>query len=362
MYFNEFEPYPAQWIQNLHPESHVDQRSIEDVSANDVQRFKRCHFFAGVAGWEYALELAEWPKDKPVWSGSCPCPPFSSAGKKKACRRCDQKSLIPCPRRTGYFICWECGHADHYDERHLWPELWRLIRDAKPTVVFGEQVSGRDGAIWFAGVRASLERIGYSVGAADLPAACVGAPHIRQRLFWVASLANAPSLPRAQHVREQGRRETGPENGSICDRDNDGLADSQSYEYHRSQPNGFTAGKCRLANDIWLDDSNSGRHHEDENICEKPRWDNSQPWRSDKCTSVDCRDGKTRRIPSIESGIQPLAYGIPRGMGKGRSKDERLVIRSARSSRVGQIKGYGNAIVPHVAAKFIRAFMEYQNV
>ena len=64
--------------------------------------------------------------------------------------------------------------------------MFRLIRECRPPTVFGEQVSGALGYRWLAGVFADLESEGYRVGSADLPAACVGAPHIRQRLFWVA--------------------------------------------------------------------------------------------------------------------------------------------------------------------------------
>ena len=101
------------------------------------------------AGWE-----------GPVWTGSCPCQPLSSAGQRK-------------------------GHAD---ERHLWPAFQQLISECRPsTFVFGEQVASKDGREWFAAVRADLEHMGYACGAADLSAAGVGAPHIRQRLYWVAN-------------------------------------------------------------------------------------------------------------------------------------------------------------------------------
>ncbi|KKK66801.1 hypothetical protein LCGC14_2960470, partial [marine sediment metagenome] len=76
------------------------------------------------------------------------------------------------------------GHAD---ERHLWPAFYDLIAECRPPVVLGEQVASKDGREWLAGVRADLEALGYAVGAADLCAACVGAPHIRQRLWWVAN-------------------------------------------------------------------------------------------------------------------------------------------------------------------------------
>ena len=161
--YNEIEPYAVQWLNSLKaaghiPEGDVDRRSITLLSGSDLANYDQCHFFAGIAGWPYALRLAGWPNDRPVWTGSCPCQPFSVAGR----------------------------HAGVTDERNLWPEFHRLIAECRPTTVFGEQVASRAGREWLTGVRADLEHLGYAFGAADLPAASVGAPHIRQRLFWVA--------------------------------------------------------------------------------------------------------------------------------------------------------------------------------
>lgn len=163
-YYNEIDPYAAQWLRNLIAAGHiaageVDERSIVDVSADDLRGFKQCHFFAGIGGWSYALRLAGWPDDKPVWTGSCPCQPLSVAGQRK-------------------------GHAD---KRHLWPAFFRLIAECKPAIVFGEQVASKDGREWLAGVRADLETLGYACGAADLCAAGAGSPMSGQRLHWVAS-------------------------------------------------------------------------------------------------------------------------------------------------------------------------------
>jgi DNA (cytosine-5)-methyltransferase 1 len=132
-YYNENEPYAAQWLRNLIAAGHiapgdVDDRSILEVKADDVRGYTQCHFFAGIGVWSYALRLAGWPDDRPVWTGSCPCQPFSVAGKRAA----------------------------HADERHLWPAWFALIRECRPVTVLGEQVSGKIGLAWFDHVRADL--------------------------------------------------------------------------------------------------------------------------------------------------------------------------------------------------------------
>lgn len=166
-YYNENDPFAAQWLRNLIAAGHiapgvVDERSIEDVTPDDLRGFTQCHFFAGVGVWSLALRRAGWPDDKPVWTGSCPCQPFSAAGKGN-------------------------GFAD---ERHLWPSFFHLISECKPGVIFGEQVASKDGLGWLDLVQTDLEAKDYSTAAVDLCAAGFGAPHIRQRLYWVGYANN----------------------------------------------------------------------------------------------------------------------------------------------------------------------------
>ena len=162
-YYNEIDPYAAQWLRNLIASGHiapgeVDERSIEDVTPDDLRGFTQCHFFAGIGVWSHSLRLAGWPDDKPVWTGSCPCQPFSAAGKGD-------------------------GFAD---ERHLWPHFFHLISERRPQHVFGEQVASGNANAWFDLVQADLEGMGYAFGLVPFAAAGVGAPHIRERAYWVA--------------------------------------------------------------------------------------------------------------------------------------------------------------------------------
>jgi DNA (cytosine-5)-methyltransferase 1 len=176
-YYNEIDPYAAQWLRNLIdagliPAGDVDTRSIEDVIPNELRGYTQCHFFAGIGGWPLALRLAGWPDSRPVWTGSCPCQPFSQAG----------------------------ARAGFDDQRHLWPSWLHLIRECRPSEIFGEQVASKAADPWVDLVQADLEGVGYAFGCVPFPAAAVGAPHVRDRLYWVAH---------ANDARSQGHRRPG---------------------------------------------------------------------------------------------------------------------------------------------------------
>jgi len=162
-YYNEIDPAMAAWLRELiragHiPQGDVDTRSIKEVQASDLKGRNQCHFFAGIGGWPLALRLAGWRDDRRVWTGSCPCQPFSIAGKG----------------------------AGVEDERHLWPVWLPLIEADEPPTVFGEQVAGTPGVKWADRVAEDFEALGYSFGAAVLQGPLVGAPHQRDRFYFVA--------------------------------------------------------------------------------------------------------------------------------------------------------------------------------
>jgi len=295
VFFNENNAYAAQWLRNVWPGATVDERSIIDLRASDVADYRAVHLFAGIGGWEYVLQLAGWPSDSPVWTGSCPCQPFSSAG------------------RIGGVL----------DERHLWPAFHRLIAECRPPVVFGEQVASRAGRAWLAGVRTDLEALGYAVGAADLCAASVGAPHIRQRLFWVADADECGE--RRDDRANKGQAEKPPGlRASVRLAHAEVAAPGTSDDVHAGESHIRDGGGLGDANRDGTERSRRAQHLADAA---------SSPW-SDAIW-LPCLDGKARRT---QSGIRPLADGIP--------------------GRVGRLRAYGNAIVPQVAAAFVRAYME----
>lgn len=248
--YNDLEPFACSWMRHLMfdgeiPAGQISKKSIKDIQPSEVSDFRQVHLFAGIGGWAEALRLANWPEDRQVWTGSCPCQPFSNAGKRKGTN----------------------------DERHLWPEMRRLIAECRPSTIFGEQVASKSGRDWLAAVRSDLQAMGYAVGCADLCGASVGAPHIRQRLFWVAN---------SNSTRPQGRP---------------GTVSSELRQVGRSESCGVSA------------------------------WSNVE--------YLNCKDGKAR---PVMPGVRLLANGFP--------------------NRVGLLRGFGNAIIPQVAAIFIRSFLE----
>jgi len=100
-----------------------------------------------------------------VVTGGFPCQPFSVAGKQKGTS----------------------------DDRHLWPEMFRIIKTLQPRIVVGENVRGivniQDGMV-FETVCTNLEDEGYEVQAFNIPAAGVGAPHRRERIWFIATLGD----------------------------------------------------------------------------------------------------------------------------------------------------------------------------
>ena len=216
-FYNDNESYAAQWTRNLIAAGEiaagvVDERSIRDLKPADVASYRQCHFFSGIGVWSRALRDAGWPDDAQVWSGSCPCQPLSQAG-----------------RRRGFA-----------DERHLWPEWYRLIAACRPAVVVGEQVSSKDGLAWLDLVFADLEGADYAVRALDIPTASVGGPHARQRLYFVAyarergrAIVGAPWL----HDRGQ-RRDDAPRCGEAYDRVSCAVSDATGARPRLSQDPG----------------------------------------------------------------------------------------------------------------------------
>jgi DNA (cytosine-5)-methyltransferase 1 len=337
-YYNDNDPKVCAWLRELIaagelPDGHVDGRSILDVKPDELAGYDQCHFFAGVGGWNLALRWAGLEGVPGIWTGSCPCQPLSCAGKRQG----------------------------EKDERHLWPAFCALIAVCHPATVFGEQVASKDGREWFAGIRLDLEGMGYACGGADLCAAGIGAPHRRQRIYWVADRIGAGLEGYAgdeQYGCESGRHgavaagpaSEGGEPGGLADAENSIRRPTGEKDNSRRRVE-KTGGRCEPG--CMGDPSRRG--------CGERR-DAAQPggcgypdgtgWA--KYDLILCRDGKARRV---ESGTFPLVARLPRGVVPGGDPSVSEAQASAEA-RVMRLRGYGNAIVPQLAAEFVLAFME----
>ena len=317
-YYNEFDPKAAAWIRQLIKngmiaDGEVDERSITEVTADEIRGFTQHHFFAGIGGWSYSLRLAGWADDRPVCTASLPCQPFSVAGAQKG--------------------------VD--DERHLLPHFIELVKQCNFQTIFGEQVPGAIKHGWLDDLCTEMEREKYRVGQIVLTAAGEGAPHIRQRLYWVADSINKGSQGRLSGWQDTERETINRHSGF-----------SGTVGRVSNTENGYGGGESQLAtsngresrDQFRGDGACGGMVYTDRIISEwtDPDW-------------LHCRDEKYRPIkPSIE----PLANGLPRGMGYSSDPSESIDADNTQEARVMRLKGYGNAIVPQVVASFIKAFME----
>lgn len=316
-YYNEFNPKAAAMLRQLIKDGliapgDVDERSIEDVRPDDLKPYTQCHFFAGIGGWSVALRLAGWPDDRPVWTGSCPCQPFSTAGKGK-------------------------GKAD---ERHLWPMWFRLIRESRPPVVYGEQVSAAIRHGWWDDVADDLEGEGYATRAEIRPASSVGKPHKRDRLWFVADAPDARLQERRSEPVREPRPEQEPErHGTMGNAEHDGWDWRQGREVDGGYVSGGEEGAHRAFKPT--------RASQPVNVANAARkqqhggysgFEESQYEERGEFIWISCPDGKSR---PVEPSICLLAHGV--------------------QHRAPILHAFGNAIVPQVAAEFIGAFIDVTN-
>lgn len=244
-----------------------------------------------------------------ILTGGFPCQPYSVAGKRKG----------------------------KDDERHLWPEMLRAIREIQPTFVVAENVRGLinwNGGMVFSEVQTDLEAEGYEVTAFILPACAVNAPHRRDRVWFVAYRDSE----RQSNGREQ-RKPNEQEYDKRCfstgnDTDTESSSSEGKYEQRQEQGelrgcNSETAsdtkikrlqGECRGIRELeWIFGFGSSY----------PRLERNTKWQNFPTQPPVCggNDGIPRRLDGI----------------------------SFPKWRNESIKAYGNAIVPQVALQIFKA-------
>jgi DNA (cytosine-5)-methyltransferase 1 len=343
-YYNEIDPHAAQWLRNLISRGliapgEVDERSIQDIAPAELAGFTQCHFFAGIGVWSYAMRQAGVSDDTPIWTGSCPCQSFSAAGKG-----------------SGFD-----------DERHLWPAWQWLIAQRRPRTIFGEQVSAAVRFGWLDLVFNDLEGLGYACGAMAIPACSVGAPHIRERLFFVAD-ANSERRPINTLLRKgpeanieaagsrvageladangcnasaEGKQRSGKLRKQPQDSGPGELGDAKRFSA-RGQPRTGIEAQGGVGVRSVSDDTGPS------SAVVRPNPTNGYWANADW---IGCTDGKWR---PVEPGTFPLVDGSSFKLGSGSPYEGK--------SRAKMLRGYGNALVAPLAAEFIRAYMDARSI
>ena len=304
--YNEIDRYCCDWLANLIDEGLIAPGAVLDTDIRDLdpgllRGFTRVHLFAGIGGWDHALNLAGWPSAREVWTASCPCQPFSGAGQG----------------------------AGFADSRHLWPDAFRLIRERRPPTIFGEQVEGPAGRAWLDLVFADLEGAGYACGAVVFPAAGVGAPHQRHRTYWVAQSGSAGVGRFGGKATHEKRRTVDAGTASLRYGD---WAASRDRTRARGTLGGLADANLAGSGIVWRtglsgDGDAPFGHDLDRRGAPDGFWSDAD-W-------LFCRDNKWR---PVEPGAQPLAHGAP--------------------ARVGRLRAYGNCIIAQAAAEFIGAYLD----
>lgn len=383
--YNEHDSYAAQWLRNLVQRQliapgDVLECSIVDLTPNDLRKYAQVHLFAGIGIWSASLRDVGVRDDEPFWTASCPCQPFSAAGKGN-------------------------GFAD---ERHLWPATFHLVEQCRPVRIAGEQVASKDGLAWLDLVQSDMEGAGYAFGAVDTCAAGFGAPHIRQRLYWVADdiVFERSDRSRSPCDGSKARRWVeGPgEVARFCDAGVMGQSDSsgRSSRIERAAPVGHgdpivaAGGICQLVDstierrqqigaDAIRSVAGSGTEGRSARLAvrssvselgdaERARLERLAGHGDDGNQSGRNDAGADRHAPASSgvghNGGPPLAAGPTNGFwsnpdwlfcrdGKWRPVEAgTFPLAHGEQSRVGRLRAYGNQIVRPQAAAILKAWMD----
>ena len=309
-----------------------------------------------------------------ILTGGFPCQPYSTAGKRKG----------------------------KEDERHLWPEMLRAIREIRPRWVVGENVRGLiswNGGLVFEEVQSELEAQGYRVQPFLLPAASVNAPHRRDRIWFVAYTDHEGGCSEP--------REVSSKDGEVPQRNNHAEPSNSSVQWSSEDPmcSGFLHGKpIEKGTEVWQQRNTSpgggngvylqerdatntelqglqGYSNSREVRGEKGEvggernqssteptssnresvTSNSQSTRQQTCTFGQREEQLGGRNISMGPGQWDWFPTVPPICSRNDGLSDRLDGITFSKWRNESIKAGGNAIVPQVALQIFKAIKEYEN-
>jgi len=258
-----------------------------------------------------------------ILTGGFPCQPYSLAGKRKG----------------------------KEDERHLWPEMLRVIRECAPRYVVGENVRGLvgwNGGLVFEEVCADLEARGYAVQPFLLPACGVGAPHRRDRVWFVAYAHDKGGSD--GHGQVQGA------DGEVRQRDD------------RAQPCDAGGGAAPDTCSSVRRNSKKGGNRRNEQGEKREKSAGFEFTRSSNKPNASDTDDRRRPQNSVRAGREKFTVQtwskfptVPPVCGGDDGLPKELDGITFSKWRRESIKAYGNAIVPQVALQIFKAINEYEN-
>jgi DNA (cytosine-5)-methyltransferase 1 len=309
--------------------------------------------FSGIGGFALA---AKWNGFRTV--AFCDCEPYAQAVLKKHwpdvhvhgdIREVRGELYAKVTLLTGGFPCQPFSVAGKQrgktDDRYLWPEMLRVIREARPAWIVGENVAGIVNMA-LDQVHADLEAEGYEVESLIIPASAVDAPHRRDRV-WIVAHSSRKQLEKClnlggkegTHSKPTGSDQSVPASKNVAH--SISLSEGSAY---RNQKRERVAGRededISQRNEVGSNSSDS-RENVADTVSERGcSWNSEREYAEDAGqSSRDSRDN-SRGVATwlAEPNVGRVAHGIP--------------------NRTHRLKGLGNAIVPQVAAEIIRCIVE----
>jgi len=261
------------------------------------------------------VKAEDLPTRPDVICGGFPCQPFSQAGRQQA----------------------------QDDPRHLWPEMFRLIRECRPTWIVGENVVGLI-RLGLDEVLTDLENEGYATRTFNIPACSVGAPHLRQRL-WIVAHSDSESGPDGSFDGNAGQRQLGFE--FVADTNSRGRSSILNRRSSNKKNKGGKKYIKQSSSVAHVADSKSKRHGgrggKERGIKQGVVLSKKSKGRTVGREAEGCGESyRAEQWWEVEPSVGRLVDGLP--------------------NRIPQLRALGNSIIPQIAEKIGQAIKETYDV
>ena len=283
-------------------------------------------------------------KRSDIVSGGFPCQPFSQAGKRKG------KS----------------------DDRYLWPEMLRVIKELQPSYVIGENVAGllsMENGETLKGILSDLEDAGYNNEIFIIPACSIGAWHRRDRIWIVAINTEFKSdgghnAKKGKGIRLQmggNKLDKARRNKSANNIKSSSINASNTKEAKCEQSGNTWTGRDGFTNSCENVSDTTGKRQQRRGEYERSR--NSETYKNGEANRIIHDSKRNKKQWHVESPVGGVAPRLPTTLDGYWNQEPEGVPRVATgiTNRVDRLKGLGNAIVPQVAYELFKAIINLEN-